>query len=159
MKFSKEDLVFISKKVFNTFVEDPSNENENFKRVKIRNLIKAFKSEGLNVEKFNLTIKNLKFANEAIKFFAENNINENAINFKKKKSFFLNKEFFNQPEEIVFRSLTKIIKIVGEKYYPVRGKKIDKTVELIRNKAFFKITLGNCVIRKVNSTIILSKED
>ena len=47
---------------------------------------------------------------------------------------------------------------VGGKYYPVRGKKIDKTVELIRNNAFFKITLGNCIIRKVNNTIIVSKE-
>ena len=66
MKYSKEDLVFISKKVFNTFVEDPSNENENFKRVKIRNLIKSFKSEGLNVEKFNLTISIIEEKNRIL---------------------------------------------------------------------------------------------
>ena len=158
IKFSKQDLVYISKKIFDTFVEDPSNENENFKRVKIRNLIETLKSEGLNIEKFNLTINNLKFANDAIKFLTEKNIIENSIIFKKKKSIFLNKEFFNQPEEVVFRSLTQIIKVVGGKYYPVRGKKIDKAVKLIRNSALFKITLGNCVIRKVNNTIIVSKE-
>ena len=158
MKFSKKDLVFISKKVFDTYVEDPTNENENFKRVKIRNLIKTLKSEGLNFDKFNLTIKNLKFANNSIKSFTEKNIIENSITFKKKKSIFLNKDFFNQPEEIVFRSLTEIIKIVGGKHYPVRGKKVDKTVELIKNKAYFKITLGNCVLKKVNNTIIISKE-
>ena len=158
MKFSKQDLVYVSKKIFDTFIEDPSNENENFKRVKIRNLIETLKSEGLNVEKFNLTIKNLKFANDSIKLSTEKNIIENSITFKKKKSIFLNEEFFNQPEEIVFRSLTEIIKIVGGKYYPVRGKKIDKTIEIIRNNDFFKITLGNCVIRKANNTIIVSKE-
>ncbi len=158
IKFSKQDLVYISKKIFDTYVEDPSNENENFKRVKIRNLIKTLKSEGLNVEKFNLTIKNLKSANDSIKFFSENNIIKNSIAFKRKKSIFLNDKFFNQPQEIVFRSLTEIIKIVGGKYYPVRGKKIDKTVELIKNNAFFKITLGNCLIKKVNNTIIVSKE-
>ena len=32
MKFSKQDLVYISKKIFDTFVEDPSNENENFNK-------------------------------------------------------------------------------------------------------------------------------
>ena len=159
MKFSKKDLVFISKKVFEAYVKDPSNENENFKRIKIRNFIKTLKSEGLSIGKFNLTIKNLKFANDSIKFFTENNIIENSITFRKKKSIFLNKEFFNQPEEIVFRSLTEIIKIVGGKYYPVRGKKIDKTIELVRNTVSFKITLGNCVIKRVNSTIIVSKED
>ena len=158
MKFTKKDLVYISKKIFDTFVEDPSNKNENFKRVKIRNLIETLKSEGLNLQKFNLTINNLKFANDAIKFSTKKNIIDNSISFKKKKSIFLNKEFFNQPEEIVFRSLTEIVKIVGGKYYPVRGKKIDKTVELIRNNAFLKITLGNCLIKKVNNTIIVSKE-
>ncbi len=158
MKFTKQDLVYVSKKVFDTYVEDPSNENENFKRVKIRNLIKTLKLEGLNDDKFNLTIRNLKFANEAIKFSTEKNITENSIIFKRKNSIFLNKEFFNQPEEILFRSLTEIIKIVGGKYYPVRGKKIENTVELIRKNAFFKITLGNCVIRKANNTIIVSKE-
>ena len=159
MKFTKKDLVYISKKIFDTFVEDPSNKNENFKRVKIRNLIEKLKQEGLNIEKFNLTIKNLKFANDSIKFSTEKNIIENTIAFKRKKSIYLNEQFFNQPEEVVFRSLTQIIKIVGRKYYPVRGKKIDKTLDLIRNNASFKITLGNCLIRKVNSTIIVSKED
>ena len=71
---------------------------------------------------------------------------------------FLNKDFFNQPGEVVFRSLTEIIKIIGKKYYPVRGKKIDKIVELVKNNRPFKTTLGNCIIKKVNDTIIVSKE-
>ena len=36
MKFEKKELIYISKKVFNFFVEDPSNLNENFKRIRIR---------------------------------------------------------------------------------------------------------------------------
>tara|TARA_Y100000996_G_scaffold106189_1_gene77939 strand:+ start:927 stop:1955 length:1029 start_codon:yes stop_codon:yes gene_type:complete len=158
IKFLKKDLVFIAKKVFETYVEDPSNENENFKRVKIRNLIKKLQLEGLDTEKFNLTIKNLKFANESIKFYTRENIINNSIIYNKKKSIFLNKEFFNQPEEIVFRSLTEIIKIVGKRYYPVRGKKINKIVNIIMNKGPLKITLGNCLIKRANNTIIVSKE-
>ena len=158
MKFSKQDLVYISKKIFDIYVEDPSNQNENFKRTKIRNLIKTLKLEGLNDKKFDLTLKNLKFANDSIKIYTKKNLFDNSIRFKNKKSIFLNKNFFTQPEEIVFRSFTEVIKIVGGKYYPVRGKKIDKMIELIRNNAFSKTTLGNCVIRKVNQTIIVSKE-
>ena len=70
----------------------------------------------------------------------------------------LNKDFFNQPEEVVFRSLTEIIKIIGKKYYPVRGKKIDNVVQMIKNRSFLKTTLGNCILKKVNNTIIVSKE-
>ena len=158
LKFSKRDLIFTANKVFETYIEDPSNENENFKRVKIRNLIKSLQTEGFDTKKFNLTIKNLKFANDSIKFFTNNNITNNSSTLKSKKSIVLNKQFFNQPEEVVFRSVTEIIKNVGGKYYPVRGKKIVKIVKLIQNNTYFKITLGNCIIKRVNDTIIVSKE-
>ena len=158
LKFSKKELADLTKKVFKTYIEDPSNEDEKFKRVKIRNFIKNLQLEGLDKDKFDLTIKNLKFANDSIKFFTEKNIKDNSTFFRKKNQFLLNKEFFNQPEEVVFRSITEIIKIVGAKYYSVRGKKIIKIIELINNKAFFKITLGHCIIKKVNKTIIVSKE-
>ena len=62
------------------------------------------------------------------------------------------------PNEVVFRSLTEVIKIVGKKYYAVRGKKIDKVIDLINTKSSFKVTLGGCIIKKVNETVILSKE-
>ncbi len=70
----------------------------------------------------------------------------------------MKKEFFLQPEEITFRSLTDVIKIIGDKHYPVRGKKIDKIVNLIKKDIKSKITLGNCIIKKVNETIIVTKE-
>ena len=47
---------------------------------------------------------------------------------------------------------------VGKKFYPVRGKKIDKIIDQIKENTFFNTTLGNCVINKVNNTIIVSKE-
>ena len=40
----------------------------------------------------------------------------------------------------------------------VRGKKIDSIIQLINNKSYFKVTLGGCVIKKVNQTVIVSKE-
>ena len=51
-----------------------------------------------------------------------------------------------------------MIKIIGQKYYFVRGKKIDKIIELIKSKSSFKVTLGGCLIKKVNGTVLFSKE-
>ena len=158
LNFSKIDLEKITKKVFKNYVEDPSNKDEKFKRVKIRNFIKNLESEGLDKDKFNLTIKNLKFANETIKHFVEQNLSENSKIINKYKLVILNEKFFHQPEEIVFRSITEVIKIVGKKYYPARGKKIDKLINHIKNNNSFKITLGNCILKKVNNTILVSKE-
>ncbi len=158
LKFDKKDLINISKKIFDTYVEDPSNEYEKFKRVRIRNLIKNLKAEGLDLAKFDLTLKNLKFANKSIKFFIKKNIKDNSVSINKNTSIILNKEFFSYPEEVVFRSLSEVIKIVGKKFYSVRGKKIDKILQKINNNTSFKLTLGNCLIKKVNQTVIVTKE-
>ena len=124
LKFSKQNLEYITKKIFKNYVEDPSNKNDEFKRVKIRNFIKNLELEGLDKNKFNLTIKNLKFANESIKHFVEKNLKDNSTISNINKFVILNKNFFLQPEEVVFLSLTEVLKGVGKKYYPARGKKL-----------------------------------
>ena len=158
LNFDKKDLIYVSKHIFSSFIEDPSNEDDKFKRVKIRNLLKQLEIEGLDRNKFLLTIKNLKFANETIKFYAKKNLAENTSFLKKQEVVILKENFFNQSREVVFRSFTEIIKLIGKKYYPARGKKIDMIIQLINDKSSFKVTLGGCVIKKVNQTLIVTKE-
>ena len=158
LNFDKKDLIYVSKYIFGSFVKDPSNENDKFKRVKIRNFLKQLKIEGLDRNKFLLTINNLKFANETIKFYTKQNLTKNISFLEKENSIILKDNFFNQSSEVIFRSLTEVIKLVGKKYYPVRGKKIDKIINEISSKTSLKVTLGGCIIKKVNLTIIVSKE-
>ena len=150
-------MIYVSNKIFSSYIKDPSNEDNKFKRVKIRNFLKQLQSEGLDRKKFLLTIKNLKIANENIKFYTLKNLEEN-LTFLKKKEVILKENFFYNSKEVIFRSFTEIIKIVGKKYYPVRGKKIDQIIHFINTRPTFKVTLGGCIIKKVNQTIIVSKE-
>jgi len=152
----KKDLIYISKKVFNKYVEDPSNEDEIFTRVRVRNLIKNFESEGLDKSKFKLSINNLKSVDQSIQFFCEKNLRENSIISHNK--VVLKEEFFNFPQEVLFRSFSKILQLVGKKYFPPRGKKIVNILENLESKTSFKSTLGNCVIKKINRTVIVDKE-
>ena len=154
----KKDLIYISKNIFGSYVEDPTNQDDKYKRVKIRNFLTQLSSEGLDRNKFFLTIKNLKIANENIKFYVKRNLSENLIFFEKKQKMILKESFLFQSDEVLFRSFVELIKMIGKKYHPVRGKKIDKIIQLINSKPSFKVTLGGCVIKKVNGTIILSKE-
>ena len=66
--------------------------------------------------------------------------------------------FFQQPHEIVFRSLTFIINVIGGRYYSPRGKKIDLIINKINNKELSKVTLGGCIIEMQHETVIISKE-
>jgi len=154
----KEDLVFVSKYAFNFFVSDPSNVDEKYQRIRIRKLIKELEKDGLDKKKFVKTIKNLKFSNDVINFYVDKNLKENTFFSNEKGNLTLNKVFFQQPYEIVFRSISDVIKIIGKKYYRSRGKKLDKIITDIGNNVLRKATLGGCVIEKVNQTVIISKE-
>ena len=48
--------------------------------------------------------------------------------------------------------------MIGKKYYSVRGKKLEKIINVIKNDELFRVTLGGCIIEKVNQTVIISKE-
>ena len=159
LDLEKNDLIKISKKVFNFFVEDPSNINEDYKRIRIRNLLKSLEKEGLDKKKFKLTIENLKNSNKSIKFYVNKNLDDNSVFFKRKNLYILNNNFFDQSHEIIFRSLTEIIQKLGKKYYPVRGKSINELIKNISEKSITKVTLGGCFIERINETILISREN
>ena len=158
LTFDKTDLIFISKYVFNFFIEDPSNKNIKFRRVRIRNFINDLKEEGFDKNKLFLTTKNLRRSNQALSFYVEQNKKINSFFNQKKNQLFLSEKFFKNPYEIIFRSLTDSIKLIGGKYNAVRGKKIDVILKKIGNNVLVKETLGGCIIKKVNQTVIISKE-
>ena len=158
LNLEKKDLLYLTNKVFNFFISDPSNINKDYKRTRIRNLLDSLEKEGLDINKFKLTINNLKDSNESIKFYVDKNLKNNVVFLKKKKIYILNYSFFDQSHEIIFRSLTKLIQKLGKKYYPARGKSINELIERINKKSFTKVTLGGCFIERTYKTIIISEE-
>jgi len=159
LNLEKKDLLYISNEVFSFFVKDPSNINEDYKRTRIRNLLQSLEKEGLDKKKLKLTINNLKDSNESIKFYVNKNLKKNVVFLKRKNIYILNRNFFDQSHEIIFRSLTNLIQKLGKKYYPVRGKSINELIKKINKKSFIKHTLGGCLIERVNETILISQEN
>ena len=154
----KEDLTFISKNVFNFYVQDPTNNDEKYLRIKIRKLITELQKNGLDKNKFIKTIKNLKHSNNVINFYVSENLKKNTFFSNKSNKLILNKNFFHQPYEVIFRAFSESIKLIGKKYYSPRGKKLDKIIKDIKNNHLFRATLGGCIIEKVNETVIILKE-
>ena len=159
INLEKKNLIYISKKVFNFFVEDPSNLDENYKRIRIRNLMHSLEKEGLDIKKLKLTINNLKDSDKSIKFYVDKNLKKNVVFLKRKNIYILSNSFFDQSHEIIFRSLTTLVQKLGEKYYPVRGKSINELIKKIDNKSFTKLTLGGCYVERVNETILITQEN
>ena len=154
----KFNLEFLSKYVFNSYVKDPSNKEEKYQRTKVRKFIEILKKNGLDNKKFSQTIKNLKDSDNVVNYYVNQNLMNNIFFQVKKNRLILNKEFFLQPHEVIFRSFSDSIKLIGRKYYPVRGKKLDKIIIDLRNNEYLRLTLGGCIIEKVKETVIISRE-
>ena len=70
----------------------------------------------------------------------------------------LNDVFFVQPYEVVFRSFSDSLKVIGGRYFSARGKKIDNILLMIKKNTLKKETLAECIVKKVNQTVIITKE-
>tara|TARA_B100001123_G_C15140595_1_gene959321 strand:- start:95 stop:1150 length:1056 start_codon:yes stop_codon:yes gene_type:complete len=158
IELKKNDLIYTAKKVFNFYLKDPSNKNSVFRRSRIRKLIQELKLEGLDFNKLKLTINNLSDSNNAINYYVRNNIKNNSKYIKNKSMYILSLKFFDNPDEIIFRSLSKLIKEVGQKYYSARGKSILNILNEINRQNFKKLTLSGCIIEKLNNSVIIYKE-
>ena len=70
----------------------------------------------------------------------------------------LNQNFFDKPHEIIFRSLSNVLKKIGKKYYSPRGRSIDQVIQKIKLNNFKKVTLSGCIIEKLNKSLIIYQE-
>ena len=125
---SKKDLVYISKNTFDYNVEDPSNIDEKFLRVKVRKLISNLERDGLTFNKFKLSLNNLNKSNYAIEYYVKKNIKNNSNYLKLTKKVILKDDFLKQPDEIVFRSLSEVMQKVGKKNTLTRGAKVENLI-------------------------------
>ena len=76
----------------------------------------------------------------------------------KNKCLVNKKIFFDEAEEIIFKSFSDILSLVSGTYYPPRSKKVLNLINRLKSKKFTKSTLGGCVIEERDSFILISKE-
>ena len=156
----KKELSNINKKTFGFFVDDPSNNNDKFLRSRIRKLIKNLDEEGLNFNKFYLTLQYLSKSDQVIEYFVEKNVDENSNYFEKEKKIILNQSFFKNPDEIILRSFNHLIQLISKKKNYPRGKKVIRTLDSIKfSNKNIKLTLSGCIIEKISNSVIIYQEN
>ena len=70
----------------------------------------------------------------------------------------LSSNFFNQPHEIVFRSILYLFKKVGNKYYSPRGKSVDMLLTKFGSGEIKKINISGCILEKINNSFKIYRE-
>ncbi len=156
LNFSKKELTYVTHNSFKFYVHDSSNDMDKFQRVRLRRLISDLKDQGLNFDKLKITLRNLTSTNKAINKLVDQNISKNVL-FNKNK-LLIKSDFFILPEEIIFRSLSILLKKMSSNDYPPRGKKIINLINDLKFKDKFKATLGGTIIEKIHDSVVVTKE-
>jgi len=158
LKFEKKDLKYVTLNYFKTYIEDPSNKNEKFLRVRIRRYRKNMEKEGLDTKKIMKTVDNLLSADQALNFYKNKALYKHASFVSKNKCLINKKIFSDEAEEIVFKSFSDILSLVSGTYYPPRSKKVLNLINRLKSEKFVKSTLGGCIIEEKDNFILISKE-
>ena len=154
----KNDLKYVTLNYFKTYIKDPSNNNKKFLRVRIRKYKKDMEKEGFDTKKIIKTVDNLTSANHAINFYKSKALYKHTNFLSKSKCLISRKIFFDEADEIVFKSFSDILSLISGTYYPPRSKKIINLINRIKKDKFVKSTLGGCIIEESGSSIMVSKE-
>ena len=151
-------LTGLSSNYFRTYIEDPSNKNERFLRVRIRKYRKNMEKEGLDTNKIIKTVDNLFSANQALDFYKNKALYKHASFLSKNKCLISENIFSEEAGEIIFKSFSDVISLISGTYYPPRSKKVINLINRLKNNNFTKCTLGGCIIEKKGSSILILKE-
>ena len=158
LKLEKKDLKYVTSKYFKFYIEDPSNNNDKFLRVRIRKYRKNMEKEGLDTKKIVNTVNNLLSANKALDFYKNKALHKHVSFLSEKKCLINSKIFSEEAREIIFKCFSNIISLISGTYYPPRSKKVLNLINRFKKNKTNKSTLGGCIIEKKDNFVSISKE-
>ena len=156
----KSELISYARRKKINWVEDPSNENQKYDRVKLRKVLPLIYKEGFDKKVFLKSVKKLRLANQALDQITKEFVLQYVI-INKNISVFIKKELFlTAPEDVQLRVLQNTIRIFsGERYYSPNYLKILNLMNWARNDNNISAkTLGGTIFRKRKGGLILYKE-
>jgi len=153
---SKKNLVFTSKKVFGTYIKDPSNNNKKFLRSNVRKLLPILKKYGIRDDQILKSINNLKSSSKTLNIYFKEAFKK--VVKQKGKNIYLKKyDLFSLNEELQIRILGFVIKSLNKYDYPPRSKKILTALKFLNSSKETKHQLGGCSLINRNNYIYVEK--
>ncbi len=157
LDFTRQDLRDYLNNINEIWIEDPSNQNEDYERVRFRKAIPILSNLGLDVECLNNAVNHMKRAKEALDFLMIDAM-VNCVSLKREGFVLFDKEKLQKyPEETVLRVLSRILMVVSNNEEPVRINKLINLKENL-NKLGGGVTLNDCFIRDYKNKVMVVKE-
>ncbi|MBT5186833.1 MAG: tRNA lysidine(34) synthetase TilS [Kordiimonadaceae bacterium] len=142
------------------WVEDPSNQNENFTRIKIRSLLKSSNIDGLNSARLSLTSQRMRRVRSLLEDLTEKAESE-YVSYHE-LGFATLQANFNEKlhEEISLRLLSKILQYTSGGQYAPRHNKLNSLYENLKQDTFSGQTLLGCIVFSLSKNeFIFAREE
>ena len=163
LRFSKQSIITTCNERKIEFIHDPSNENDAFARVRLRQSMDILAEEGLTSKRLSQTATRLSRARKALEDLSDGAFEDAILEFESSCVVFNFEALREQPDEIVFRVLMRGIHAVSGKdgYGPRMEKAEDLFYDLMQPIRFRKRTLYGVIIElnHERSRLVITKED
>jgi tRNA(Ile)-lysidine synthase len=140
------------------WVDDPSNKNTKYERVKIRNYLAQLPESSLAIQRLNLLGKNSRRVRSCLNSMLSEAYTKLCVEGRFKDITLKLDGFINLDEEIALRLLSQALKKTSGKHYPPRLESLEKLYDEIKHKEHFKKTLWGCEIHLKHGDIHIFRE-
>ncbi len=153
---SKKNLILIAKKVFGTYIKDPSNKDVKFLRSNVRKLLPILKRHGIKEDQIIKSINNLKSSSKTINIYF-NEVLKKVVKKRGKKFFIKKQDLFAQNDDLQIRIIGYVIKSLCKLDYPPRSKKVLTALKFLNSPKEIKHQLGGCLLAIRKNYIFIEK--
>ncbi len=129
----KSSLISYLEKRGQNWIEDPSNDNEDFERVKIRKQKALFNELGLTGARLAQTARHMQRVSGVLNRLAQEWLQTHADLHEEGYLFFASSPFRELEEEIAFRILARIGMALSGNVYPPRFERLKRLYDGLRN--------------------------
>ena len=163
---SRQTLQDVLRTAGHGWIDDPSNYNEKFERVRVRGAMAAVKKAGIDVGNLNLSARRLMRASAALEHMSDDFMAKAVTVFNTGHCEVDRSAFEALPDEIALRVLARLLEWAGGGDEPVRMAKIERLYGAIKNagqktgakKYTEKYTLAGARIALRKSCLVIGRE-
>ena len=141
------------------WVEDESNDCDDFLRVRMRKFLPTLENEiGISPKRLSETVENLQRTKKFLEDVIEATIEKDTHCWNNLSYSFDFAKFINWHDEIKFHILGRMIKNLGDNQYTPEADVLLNTIASIKDDKFESTTIGGCIILKSDLKLWVIKE-
>lgn len=160
LPISKDQLIRVCEASGLEYINDPSNKNENFARVRLRAAKEVLESEGLTSKRLLVTSQRLRRAQEALDYYTDELKTQALLEKDTKCIEYKLQALTEKPFEIIVRLVLQCFdELACKREYAPRMEKVEALVhDLMNEGGFRKRTLGGLIFEVSGEKFIISVE-